>query len=214
MNRLSIVAALSLCLIPAGLQAATWEVDTFAEIRTAVTSANPGDVVNIAAGQYHVTSPLYSTRRDIIVRGATGNRDDVVLYGNGMNVESGPLEGFWAANDGIQIRDLTISGFYDHGIHISNNPSGDLSDNVVISNVKILNMGERFIKGSGSGISRNVLIENVYFLQTETYLPHTGHDLNYIGGIDAMHTDNWIIRDSRFEGIMGAAGGARGAIFL
>ena len=189
-------------------------VSTFTELRNAALGSPPGTEIIINAGQYHVTSALYVTTADLIFRGATGNRDDVVLYGNGMNVESGPLEGFWTANDGIQLRDLTIRGFYDHGIHVSSNPSGNLADNVVISNVKIQNCGERYIKGSGGGTSNNVLIENVYFLQNETWLPHTGHDLNYVGGIDAMHTSNWTIRDCRFEGIMGAAGGARGAIFL
>jgi len=216
MNRLTLVAALvlSLVLVPALSEATTWNVSTFSALRTATMNANPGDEVVIAAGQYHVTSNLYCTRANVTFRGATGNRDDVVLHGNGMNVESGPLEGFWTANDGIQLRDLTIRGFYDHGIHVSNNPSGNLADNVVISNVKIQNCGERYIKGSGGGTSNNVLIENVHFLQNETWLPHTGHDLNYVGGIDAMHTSNWTIRDCRFEGIMGAAGGARGAIFL
>ena len=215
-TRLAYVCALLamwLCL-PGVAPGATINVSTFPALYNAVITANPGDEVVIAPGVYHVTSPLYCTRAYVTFRGATGNRDDVVLHGNGMNVESGPLEGFWTANDGIQLRDLTISGFYDHGIHVSSNPSGDLADNVVISNVKLQNCGERYVKGSGGGTSNNVLIENVFFQQNETWLPHTGHDLNYVGGIDAMQTNNWTIRDCRFEGIMGAAGGARGAIFL
>ena len=190
-------------------------VNSFAALRNAMLTADPYDEIIIAPGSYHVTSPLYVTTPNLTFRGATGNRDDVVLYGNGMNVNSGVLEGFWAAADGIRLESVTIRDFWHHGIHIC----GDgYADNVVISNVKTVNCGERHVKGSASsGISSNVLIENLRMEQTIPYLPRPGHSVdeyNYIGGIDAMHTDNWIIRDCVAKGIMGAAGGARAAFFL
>ncbi len=208
----------ALLVLASAAPAAVWNVSTFGELRGAALGATPGDEILIAPGSYHVTSPLYVTTRDLVFRGVSGNRDDVVLYGNGMNVNSGVLEGFWTAANGIELYNLTIKDFWHHGVHVSNDQaSGDLADDVVISNVKIQNCGERYIKGSGNGTSSNVLVENVHFLQTEAYLPRPDHSVdeyNYIGGIDAMHTSNWIIRDNRFEGIMGAANGGRGAIFL
>ena len=143
-------------------QAYVWQVDTFGELRTAAMTANPGDEIVIAAGNYHVTSPLYVTTRDLVFRGATGDRDDVVLYGNGMNVESGVLEGFWTAGNDIELHDLTIRDFWHHGVHVSNDQaSGNLADNIVLSNIKIQNCGERYIKGSGTGTSSNVLVDEV-----------------------------------------------------
>jgi len=190
-------------------------VNSFATLRNAMRTAEPYDEIVIAPGNYHVTSSLYVTTPDLTFRGQTGNRDDVVLYGNGMNVNSGVLEGFWAAADGIRLESVTIRDFWHHGIHIC----GDgYADNVVISNVKTVNCGERHVKGSASsGISNNVLIENLRMEQTEAYLPRPGHSVdpnNYIGGIDAMHTNNWTIRDCVAKDIMGAAGGARAAFFL
>ena len=209
--------ALTAVLLSAGLaQAATYNVSSFSQLVGALGSANPGDVVLIQPGQYHVTSNLYITRGGFTIRGATGNFDDVVLYGNGMNVKSGPSEGIWTAAHGLTIENLTVKDFYSHGVHICDASDG-LADNITLNNIKIQNCGERYIKGSGTGTSRNVLIQNVHFLQTEAYLPRPGHSVdpnNYIGGIDAMHTEGWIIRDNRFDGIRGATGGGRGAIFL
>ena len=208
----------ALLALASAAPAAVWNVSTFGELRGAALGADPGDEILIAPGSYHVTSSLYVTTRDLVFRGVSGNRDDVVLYGNGMNTNSGVLEGFWTAANGIELHNLTIKDFWHHGVHVCDDQAtGNLADDVVISNVKIQNCGERYIKGSGNGTSSNVLVENVHFLQTEAYLPRFGHSVdeyNYIGGIDAMHTDNWIIRDNRFEGIMGAANGGRGAIFL
>lgn len=214
MNRYSQAVACLLILV-AVAQGATWNVSTFSGLTSAISSASNGDAILLAPGQYHVTSNLYITKT-LTFQGTSGDRDDVVLYGNGMNVNSGPAEGIWTAANGIQIKDLTVKGFYNHGIHVCDAANG-LADDVVISNVTIQNCGERYIKGSGTGISRNVLVDNVHFLQTETYLPRPSHPVdtnNYIGGIDAMHTDNWTIRDCRFDGIYGATGGGRGAIFL
>jgi hypothetical protein len=216
------VLVLAVLLCPAGVgMAKTWYADTFSEIRSAGLSANYGDEIVIAPGEYHVTSSLYITRPGLTFRGATGNRDDVVLYGNGMNVNSGVKEGFWAAADDIQLRDLTIRDFWHHGIHVcgtSSSTSDGYADNVVISNVKTINCGERHVKGSSSsGISSNILIENLWMEQTEPYLPRPGHPVdsnNYIGGIDAMHLSGWTIRDSTAVNIRGATGGGRAAVFL
>jgi hypothetical protein len=198
----------------AAASAAVHNVSTFSALRSAALTAAPGDEIVIAPGQYHVTNNLYITTPNLIFRGATGNRDDVVLYGNGMNVNSGVLEGFWAAANGIQLHNLTIRGFWHHGIHIAGSP---LASNVVISNVKTVNCGERHVKGSGSGVSDNVLIDNLWMEQTEEYLPRYGHavdEYNYIGGIDAMHLSNWTIRNLTAVNIRGATGGGRAGIFL
>ncbi len=194
----------------ATVQAATWNVSTFSALRTAALNASPGDEIVIAAGQYHVTNNLYITTPNLIFRGATGNRDDVVLYGNGMNVNSGVREGFWAAANGIQLHNLTIRDFWHHGIHITG------TDNIVVRNCKTINCGERHVKGSG-GESYNVLIDNLWMEQTEEYLPRYGHSVdeyNYIGGMDCMHIHDWTIRNCTAVNIRGATGGGRAGIFL
>ena len=214
------VLAVMLGVAGAGL-GKIWDVDTFSELRDAGRFGAPGDEIVIAPGQYHVTTALYITTPNLTFRGATGNRDDVVLYGNGMNVNSGVLECFYPAADGVELHNVTIRDFWHHGIHITgrtDSTTDGYADNVVISNVKTINCGERHVKGSaGAGISRNVLIENLWMEQTEEYERREGHSVdeyNYIGGIDAMHLENWTIRDCTAVDIRGVTGGGRAAVFL
>ncbi len=210
-----LIAAVLVVVISSTAWAAVWNVSTFSALRNAAVNADPGDEIVIAPGSYHVTNSLYVTTADLTFRGSSGDRDDVVLYGNGMNTESGVLEGFWAAASGIRLENVTIRDFWHHGIHICGNP---YADNVVVSNVKTINCGERHVKGSSSsGISDNVLIEDLWMEQTEEYLPRPGHSVdeyNYIGGIDAMHHQGWTIRRATGVNIRGATGGGRAAIFL
>jgi len=216
------LAALAVMLGAAGVGfGRVWIVDTFSELRDAGRFGSPGDEIVIEPGQYHVTTALYITTPNLVFRGATGDRDDVVLYGNGMNVNSGVTECFYPAADGVELHNVTIRDFWHHGIHICGTSGGTTdgyADDVVISNVKTINCGERHIKGSaGSGISRNVLIDHLWMEQTEDYLPRPGHPVdenNYIGGIDAMHIEGWTIRDSTAVDIRGATGGGRAAVFL
>ena len=199
-------------------EATVWNVSTPSALTNAVNSCSPGDEIVVAAGTYNMTNALWIDVADVTIRGATGNRDDVVLRGGGMNVSAGSQDNLvHLVNDDITIQDLTVADCYENGIqlHGENN-----IDRAVLSNVKTLNIGERHIKGSKGSISNamwDVLIENCHLLQTEARQTRPGHPVDpddYIGGIDCMVARSWIIRDSVFEGIEGAAGDARGAIFL
>ena len=194
-------------------------VSTFDELRTAIETCVPGDRIVLAPGQYHVTKRLYLTKANVIIRGRTGRPEDVVLHGNGMNDDSGEQNGLWLAADGIQLRDLTIRDFWQYGVVLSGRePARTLPDHLVLSNLRIQDCGTRHIKGVNSrDYSEGALIEKVYCSQTQKRQRRPGHPVdpdNYIGGIDCMKTKDWIIRDCRFEGIRGATGGGRGAIFM
>src|SRR6476646_7559937 len=66
---------------PAGAVA---NVSTVAQLEAAVASAPPGSTIMIAPGTYALTGPLYLVNaNDVTIRGATNNRDDVVLSGRG-----------------------------------------------------------------------------------------------------------------------------------
>ena len=54
----------------------------------------------------------------VTVRGATGNRDDVIIQGPGMAVNAEPTEMFDVYSDDVTIKDLTIRDVYYHGVHI------------------------------------------------------------------------------------------------
>jgi hypothetical protein len=205
----SLVVAL---VLAPGAEATVWEVDTVSEIQNAINSwAQPYDTVNIAAGTYNLTSRLNVYDHHLTIQGATGNRDDVVLVGGGMNTNASPTEIIDLHTDDVTIRDLTLKEAYYHGIHVRTEQD---VDRTTVSNVKIVDCGERFIKGSGAGlgyVSEDILIENCYLLQTK---PKTYGDVDYIGGMDMMALDGCVIRDCVIQDIKGAGGGGRGGIFL
>ena len=193
---------------------ATWNVPSgnVSQLYNAVNSCASGDVISVADGVYNLWSTgLRMDVPNVTLRGAS--RDGVRLVGGGMNVNGGCQEDILVEADNVTLESLTVEECYYNLIHIRG--ESDV-DGTVIRNVKTLNAGERHIKCSRlnrSITSDNVLIENVYMLQTKPVAaPHP--NVNYVGGIDAMVANNWTIRDCRAEGIIGGGGGGNAGIFL
>ena len=175
-----------------GAQAATVNVSNVHQLSSAISGASPGDEIVLAAGTYDLTLQhgYYITTSDLTIRGATGNRDDVVIYGGGMNNTSAILEGIQLAAPDCAIMDLTLSGFYHHAVHFQNG-----ADRSVVRNVRTLNIGEHHMKGVR--FADGGLIEYCQMDQTETRLNGLGgRPDNYGGGIDLIGARNWTIRDN------------------
>jgi len=210
--RLLAAATIAACLAPAG--AATYTVSTVGDLNYRISHAAPNDEIVVTPGTYNLTQYLQLNAAGMTVRGSTGVRDDVVLVGGGMNTNAGVKEGLLVNTDGITISDLTLRDFYHNGIHIRGEND---ADDCTISNVKTWDIGQRHIKGSGGGgasaVSDDVVIEDVYMLQT-TPRADGNHHGNYIGGIDCMGVRNWVIRDCVARGIRGHTDGGNAAIFL
>jgi hypothetical protein len=197
------------------LAAATWNVDTVAGIDTAYAAAVAGDEIVIAAGTYQLDHTINLNTSGVTIRGATGNRDDVVLVGGGMNTH-GVDEGISIAANDLTVRDLTVQDFYYNGIHCR---AEDNADRYHIDNVKTVNIGERHIKGSRgpdgiADVSEDCIIEHVLMVQTIERSGHPDTDPDYIGGMDMMCTRRLIVRDCVAQGIHGQNDGGNAAIFL
>ncbi|MBQ6926037.1 MAG: hypothetical protein IJQ73_15475 [Kiritimatiellae bacterium] len=72
-----VIALLAAVALRAG--AATVNVTDFAELQSAVAGASDGDEIVLAAGTYAMTASLTFSVANVTMRGATGDRDDVVL---------------------------------------------------------------------------------------------------------------------------------------
>ncbi|KPK86444.1 MAG: hypothetical protein AMJ81_01340 [Phycisphaerae bacterium SM23_33] len=188
--------------------------DTFQEIFEATYTAEPGDEIVIAPGEYHVVTPLHVTASNLTFRGETGNRDDVVLHGNGMNTDSGVTYGIRVAADGVRLHDLTIRDFWGNGILIGDTSS--YANDLIISNVKTLDCGRRHVMGyADSRVSYGVLIENLWMEQTQEYIQGPGgHPVNNVGGIEATNIHEWTIRDCVAKNIRDAEGTGQAAFLL
>ena len=210
LRRLPVVVSVLLVLSVA-CPAAVWNCSSVIQIENATRFYNPGDEIIIAAAPspYIMQAELQFQNGAVTMRGATGNWDDVILQGPGMNISTGPRNIIHVWSDDVTIESLTVSECVWNGIQIhgEGNP-----DRTVIRNVHTLNIGERHIKVSKGSIANavnDVLIENCLLEQT-----YAQNDGNYIGGIDAMVLKNPIIRNNEFRNIQGQTGEGRAAIFL
>ena len=167
------------------------------------SNLQPGDEVIIHPGRYELTHGFYLTDANITIRSSTGNRDDVVLYGGGMNVDH-IREGIQLVAPGMTVKDLTIEGFFHHAIHWQNGASNSL-----VQNVKTLNIGEQHMKGVR--YTTGGIIEKCLMMQTEVrtngWDPDTERPDNYVGGIDLIGASNYVIRDNVALGIQGLSSG-------
>lgn len=192
----------------------TWNCSTVGQMEYAWRNCQPNDEIVLAAGTYVLEAIPQITTHHLIIRGATGDPDDVILQGPGMNTDANPREALVIYADDVTIMDLTIEEVYHNGVHIKGE---DDADRVWITNVKTFNCGERHIKGSRdfgnlACDSEDSIIE---FAVMEADTVPSGHpDNNYVGGIDLMAMKNLIVRDCVAINIRGATGGGRGGIFL
>ena len=208
--RLSL-AGLCLLVLTAASIATTFEVTTASGLSSAVGSARNGDIIDVHPGTYNMYSGI-QLNYGVTLQGSTGNRNDVVIAGPGMNASNSVQFGIAVNTSNITLKGFTLENYAYNGIQIRGENG---ASNINITNITTQNMGERHIKcswGQNTNIlSRNVTIDGVNMIQTQA---KTYGDTDYIAGIDGMGVSNWTIRNCTANGIKGGMGGARGAIFL
>lgn len=187
-------------------------VVTVAQLQNAVAAIGSNTTIVLAPGTYNLATTLYINGRftNVGIRGATGNRDDVVLVGKGMNAASdgGVPFGIWVGGDvrGVTIASLTIRDVYYHPIMLNAGAQSPL-----IHNVRLVNAGEQFIKaspdGAGGGVDNGIVEYSVIEYDT------TARD-DYTNGVDVHTGDNWIIRHNLFRNVRAPQGQLAGPAIL
>lgn len=180
----------------------TITVSSAAAFNNAINQANNNGgnlTILITDGTYQVASTSsypYLTASNVVIRSLSGNRDAVVLTGNGMvDVAPETENGIFCVGDNITIADLTIRDVGNHGIAVS-------GDNLYVHNVKIQNTFEQMIKGVSAGDgSDNSVVQCSLFEYTAGVGPQF-----YIGGLDIHEGDNWIVSDNVFKNIASPSG--------
>lgn len=165
----------------------------------AQANANNGDLtILVSRGTYILNSNLLyigSNMKNLTIQGATGNRDDVVIKGQGMNGNVTHI--FNVAASHFTVADMTIGWVFYHPIQIHGEAD---ADSAVIHNVKIIDGNEQFIKISGSSTepftSDGGIIECCHF----EFSAGIGNQY-YTGGVDGHHCTNWIVRNNVFKHI-------------
>lgn len=188
-------------------------VSTEAQLQAAVRNLQSNTTIVIQPGTYKLSGTLYvkGPLTNVSIRGASNNRDDVVLAGPGMRLASGDATvpfGIWTGQgvNGIRIANLTIRDLYRHAIIL--NP---FTAKPIIYNVRLVDIGDQFIKGNpdaaGKGVNDGTLDYSVIEYTT------TSRD-DYTNGIDIHGGLNWQIRYNVFRNIVAPAGQLAGPAVL
>ena len=185
-------------------------VSTVAQLNSAVAAIASNTTIMIAPGTYPLTAPLYvnGTFTNVGIRGATDNRDDVVLVGKGMTIDGGVPFGIWTGGNvrGVTIANLTIRDVYSHPIILNAGTQTPL-----IHNLRLVNAGQQFIKanpdGAGGGVD-NGIVEYTIIEYTSTSRDY------YTNGVDVHTGDNWIIRHNLFRNVRAPQGQLAGPAIL
>lgn len=197
-------------------------VATVEQLFAAADKVQPGGTILVAEGRYRLPR-FFELRTDgVTLRGESGNRDKVVLDGEGR---LGELVGITRAA-GVTIADLTIQNATWNGFKINSDKG---ATRVTIHNCVIHNIWQRGIKGPA--VPKDMREQQklpadcrVQFCLFYNDRPKRFTDDpadrpenfngNYVGGIDVMYPKGWTISDNVFLGIQGRTREARGAVFL
>jgi hypothetical protein len=173
-------------------------VSTIAELEQAVASAPASTTVLVQDGTYHLTRQLHFEKPDVVLRSESGNREKVILRGDGMQERKVGV-GVSIGADNIVVADLTITNVGFHGVQVRGE-SG--VKNAVLHNIAVKDTGQQLVKGSigdGSKHSENGLVACSSF----SYTDHAPSD--YTNGVDILGGRDWVVRDNEFRRIRGRA---------
>ena len=175
-------------------------VATVTELQGALTTANANNgnyTILLEDGTYQLNSNLLyinTTMENLVIRGLSGDRDAVVVKGQGYNGNVTHI--FNVAAKNFVCADMTIGWVANHAIQIH---AENDADNPVVQNVRFVDVQEQMLKVSGSASSSysdNGLVECCLFEFTDSI----GFQW-YTGGIDGHRCRDWVVRNNVFKHI-------------
>lgn len=188
----------------------TVKVATESELQQAIGRLQSGTTILLAPGVYPLTRTLTinGTFSDVVLRSASGKREDVVIHGRGMTTPSPDVpHGIWVGGNvrNITIADLTVRDTYEHAIVFN---AG--TQKPTVSNVHLVDAGAQFIKSNPSptGGVADAVVEKSLIEYTTTARS------DYTNAVDVHTGTDWVIRDNVFRNILGPAGTLAGPAVL
>jgi hypothetical protein len=178
-------------------------VNTEAQLQTAMGNLQAGDTILLSNGTYNLTSSLYvNGRNDVTIRGNSGSTN-VVLAGKGMdnsNYGNVPF-GIWSNSTNTTVAHLTIRDTWDNEIIF--NPG---AQSPLVYCVRLLNAGSQFIKSNPTDVTNGIgvnngIVEYCWFEYTGSPPGDHGTGVGYFNGISAHAAKNWLIRGNLFKNL-------------
>ncbi len=188
-------------------------VGTVNELQSAVSNLESNTTILIEDGTYNLTNTLnIRDVSNVAIRSASGNRNSVILRGRGMsNANYGNVPHVMAVYDAtdVLIGDLTLRDAYFHLIQIHGE---DDADRVHIYNLRLVDAGEQFVKGSTAGPPGPYADDGVVECSLFEYTDRARSD--YTNAVDVLAGSGWIIRDNVFRNIRAPEGQLAGPAVL
>ena len=194
---------------PPPQQGSNITVSNVSALQSAIAGLTSNNTILLADGTYNLNGTLYLPQNisNVTIKGASGNRDTVIIKGPGMT-NSTVSFGFWADNiNGITFQDMTIRDFNQHAIILNGNVNSP-----IFRNLHIVDIGDQFLKNNPTldnlnGIDNGILEKSV--LEYSSTAPDS-----YTNGLDVHRGKNWIVRDNTFKNFRTAGSLAGPAVLI
>lgn len=170
----------------------TVTVSTEAALRTQAYNAAAGTTILVQAGTYAMQDFVHIVHSAITLRGATGNRNDVILDFGGM---TGGSFGVMVSADDVTLADLTIRNTTDHGVSIQG------VDRPVLYNLHIVDANDQLVKVNPEGDGSDDGLLACSLLEYTTTDPD-----GYTNGISGHDAHGWTVRDNTWKRIRTSTG--------
>jgi hypothetical protein len=193
LSLLCLAALWAAAAAPGRAPAATVTVSTVAQLRTAVQNAQSGDIIELTDGTYAWSDAsslvVIQDKTNLTVRSQSGNRDAVVLKGQGMN--SGTEFCFKLyRSPNCTIENMTLRDVYWHCVQVN-----DGSHYCTLRNLVMIDAGEGPVKVTSAGLSGYSdygLIEGCRIAYSSVGVRQV------VEGVDIIAAVGWVIRDCQF----------------
>jgi hypothetical protein len=159
-------------------------VSSEAQLRNQAYNAPTGTTIVIQAGVYNMGNYIHIIHNGITLRGATGNRSDVILDLGGVSKGSSMV---LVDADDVTIADLTIRNARDHGVAING------KDRPKLYNLHILDIEDQLVKVNPVGDGSEDGLLSCSRLEYTTSAPDS-----YTNGISAHNALRWVVQDNEW----------------
>ncbi len=175
--------------LPAG---PTITVTNEADLRYQAQNAAPGTTILVAPGIYNLQEAVYVTVNNLTIRGATGDRGDVILDGGGM-LTGTHIHIIAIFADDVTIADLTLRNGDEHGVSVQG------YDRPTLYNLHILDTGYQLVKvNPPTARGESALGSEDGLLACSRLEYTTTSPEDYTNGISAHDAHRWIVRDNQW----------------
>lgn len=181
------------------LQGRRVNVRSVYQLERAIAEAKPGDTLLLANGDYALRRTLEISTPNLIVRSASGNRDAVVLHGQGMKHDMVKVAIAVSASD-VTIADLSVRDVEYHAVQVRGERN---VQRFTLFNARLRDTGQQLLKVSTA--RGRYADAGIVACSDFSYTESAPSD--YTNGVDLLAGKDWIIRDNRFSRIRGPASG-------